>query len=35
MTKKLAAKTNQQSWMAIAIIIVGAIFLLQSLQIAS
>jgi predicted membrane protein len=32
-TEKLPVKSNQQSWIAIAIIIVGAIFLLQSLNI--
>ena len=33
MTDKLPGKSNQQSWIAIAIIAVGAIFLLQSLNI--
>ncbi len=33
MTKKLSGKSNQQSWVAIGIIAIGAIFLLQSLNI--
>ncbi len=33
MTDKLPGKSNQQSWIAIGVIIVGAIFLLQSLNI--
>lgn len=33
MTEKLPAKYNQQSWIAIAVIVIGAIFLLQSLNI--
>jgi len=33
MTEKLPGKTSEQSWVAIAIIVVGAIFLLQSLNI--
>ena len=33
MTEKLPGKSNQQSWIAIAVIVVGAIFLLQSLNI--
>ena len=33
MTEKLPGKSNQQSWIAIVIIVVGAIFLLQSLNI--
>ncbi|MCF7824131.1 MAG: cell wall-active antibiotics response protein [Candidatus Marinimicrobia bacterium] len=33
MTKQLPGSNNQQSWIAIGIIIVGAIFLLQSLNI--
>jgi len=33
MTEKLPVKSNQQSWIAIAIIVIGAIFLLQSLNI--
>lgn len=33
MTEKLPHSSNQQSWIAIAIIVVGAIFLLQSLNI--
>ena len=33
MTEKLPVKSNQQSWIAIAVIIIGAIFLLQSLNI--
>ena len=33
MTDKLPGKSNQQSWIAIGVIIVGAIFLLQSLKI--
>ncbi|MBC8192905.1 MAG: hypothetical protein H8E18_11035 [FCB group bacterium] len=33
MTEKLPGKSNQQSWIAIVIIAIGAIFLLQSLNI--
>ncbi len=33
MTEKLPGKSNQQSWIAIAVIAIGAIFLLQSLNI--
>ncbi len=33
MTEKLPGKSNQQSWIAIGVIIIGAIFLLQSLNI--
>jgi hypothetical protein len=33
MTDKLPGKSNQQSWIAIVIIAIGAIFLLQSLNI--
>lgn len=33
MTEQLPGKSNQQSWIAIGIIVVGAIFLLQSLNI--
>ncbi|MEA3286452.1 MAG: DUF5668 domain-containing protein [Candidatus Marinimicrobia bacterium] len=33
MTEKLPGKSNQQSWMAIGVIIIGAIFLLQSLDV--
>lgn len=33
MTEKLPGKSNEQSWIAIAIILVGAVFLLQSLNI--
>lgn len=33
MSEKLPTKYNQQSWIAIAVIIVGAIFLLQSLNV--
>jgi len=33
MTEKLPVKSNQQSWIAIVVIAVGAIFLLQSLNI--
>jgi len=33
MTEKLPVKSNQQSWIAIAVIAIGAIFLLQSLNI--
>jgi len=33
MTEKLPGKSNQQSWVAIGIIAIGAIFLLQSLNI--
>lgn len=33
MTKKLPGKSSQQSWVAIVVIVIGAIFLLQSLNI--
>lgn len=33
MTEKLPGKSNQQSWVAIGIIVIGAVFLLQSLNI--